>query len=328
MWKFILKRLLMLIPVLIGVTLLVFLILNMAPGDPAKVILGEQATPEQIAELREQMGLNDPVLVQYGRYIVNLVQGDMGDSYKTKGPVSEEVFKRFPHPIQLTVAAMLIAIVVAIPLGVIAAVKQNTIFDGVSMIIALIGVSMPIFWLGLLLILLFSLRLGWFPVSGKSGFSSIVLPAIALGFNHMASIARTTRSSMLETIRQDYIRTVRAKGVAYGVVIRKHALKNALIPVITVIGLQFGYMLGGSVLTETVFAWPGVGHLMVDSINGRDIPMVMGCIILVCATFSLVNLAVDILYGFVDPRIKSQYKSGGKGKWARKRKANPQQQGR
>ena len=314
MWKFILKRLLMLIPVLIGVTLLVFLILNMAPGDPAKVILGEQATPEQIAELREQMGLNVPVLVQYGRYIVKLVQGDMGDSYKTKGPVSEEVFNRFPNTIQLTVAAMLIAIVVAIPLGVIAAVKQNTIFDGVSMIIALIGVSMPIFWLGLLLILLFSLRLGWFPVSGKSGFSSIVLPAIALGFNHMASIARTTRSSMLETIRQDYIRTVRAKGVAYGVVIRKHALKNALIPVITVIGLQIGYMLGGSVLTETVFAWPGVGRLMVDSINGRDIPMVMGCIILVCATFSLVNLAVDILYGFVDPRIKSQYKSGGKSK--------------
>ena len=314
MWKFVLKRLLMLIPVLIGVTLLVFLILNMAPGDPAKVILGEQATPEQIAELREQMGLNDPVLVQYGRYIVKLVQGDMGDSYKTKGPVSEEVFNRFPNTIQLTVAAMLIAIVVAIPLGVIAAVKQNTIFDGVSMIIALIGVSMPIFWLGLLLILLFSLRLGWFPVSGKSGFSSIVLPAIALGFNHMASIARTTRSSMLETIRQDYIRTVRAKGVAHGVVIRKHALKNALIPVITVIGLQIGYMLGGSVLTETVFAWPGVGRLMVDSINGRDIPMVMGCIILVCATFSLVNLAVDILYGFVDPRIKSQYKSGGKSK--------------
>ena len=224
------------------------------------------------------------------------------------------MFNRFPNTIQLTVAAMLIAIVVAIPLGVIAAVKQNTIFDGVSMIIALIGVSMPIFWLGLLLILLFSLRLGWFPVSGKSGFSSIVLPAIALGFNHMASIARTTRSSMLETIRQDYIRTVRAKGVAYGVVIRKHALKNALIPVITVIGLQIGYMLGGSVLTETVFAWPGVGRLMVDSINGRDIPMVMGCIILVCATFSLVNLAVDILYGFVDPRIKSQYKSGGKSK--------------
>ena len=314
MWKFIIKRLIMMIPVLIGVTLIVFMILHFAPGDPAKVILGEQATPEQIAELREQMGLNDPALLQYGRYVINLVQGDMGMSYKTKGPVSAEVFNRFPNTIQLTAAAMLIAIVVAIPLGVVAAVKQNTLFDGISMIVALIGVSMPIFWLGLLLILLFSLKLGWFPVSGKNGFKSLVLPAVALGFNHMASIARTTRSSMLETIRADYIRTVRAKGVAYNVVIRKHALKNALIPTITVIGLQIGFMLGGSVLTEPVFAWPGVGRLMVDSIQGRDIPMVMGCIILVCATFSLVNLIVDLLYGFVDPRIKSQYKSGGKSK--------------
>ena len=306
MWKFIVKRLIMLIPVLIGVTLLVFLILQLAPGDPAKVILGEQATPEQIEELRESLGLNDPVLVQYANYIIKLVQGDMGESYKTRGPVSDEVFNRFPNTIKLTACAMLLAVV--------AAVKQNTLFDSISMVIALVGVSMPIFWLGLLLILLFSLRLGWFPSSGSEGWKSIVLPAVALGFNHMASIARTTRSSMLETIRQDYIRTVRAKGVAYGVVIRKHALKNALIPTITVIGLQIGYMLGGSVLTETVFAWPGVGRLMVDSINGRDIPMVMGCIILVCATFSVVNLIVDILYGMVDPRIKSQYKSGGKSK--------------
>ena len=314
MWKFIVKRLIMLIPVLIGVTLLVFLILQLAPGDPAKVILGEQATPEQIQELRESLGLNDPVLVQYANYIIKLVQGDMGESYKTRGPVSDEVFNRFPNPLKLTACAMLLAVVVAVPLGVVAAVKQNTLFDSISMVIALIGVSMPIFWLGLLLILLFSLKLGWFPSSGSEGIKSIVLPAVALGFNHMASIARTTRSSMLETIRQDYIRTVRAKGVAYGVVIRKHALKNALIPTITVIGLQIGYMLGGSVLTETVFAWPGVGRLMVDSINGRDIPMVMGCIILVCATFSVVNLVVDILYGMVDPRIKSQYKSGGKSK--------------
>ena len=314
MWKFIVKRLIMLIPVLIGVTLLVFLILQLAPGDPAKVILGEQATPEQIQELRDSLGLNDPVLVQYANYIIKLVQGDMGESYKTRGPVADEVFNRFPNTIKLTACAMLLAVVVAVPLGVVAAVKQNTLFDSISMVIALIGVSMPIFWLGLLLILLFSLKLGWFPSSGSEGIKSIVLPAVALGFNHMASIARTTRSSMLETIRQDYIRTVRAKGVAYGVVIRKHALKNALIPTITVIGLQIGYMLGGSVLTETVFAWPGVGRLMVDSINGRDIPMVMGCIILVCATFSVVNLIVDILYGMVDPRIKSQYKSGGKSK--------------
>ena len=312
MWKFVLKRLLMLIPVLIGVTLLVFLILNMAPGDPAKVILGEQATPEQIAELREQMGLNDPVLVQYGRYIVNLVQGDMGDSYKTKGPVSEEVFNRFPNTIQLTVAAMLIAIVVAIPLGVIAAVKQNTIFDGVSMIIALIGVSMPIFWLGLLLILLFSLKLGWFPVSGKSGFSSIVLPAIALGFNHMASIARTTRSSMLETIRQEYIRTAKAKGASEKRIIWKHALRNALLPVVTTLGGGFGASLGGAIIAETVFAMPGMGTLITTAIRQKDIPMVMGATLFLAVLFSFVILLVDVLYAFIDPRIKAKYQNGGK----------------
>ena len=206
MWKFIVKRLIMLIPVLIGVTLLVFLILQLAPGDPAKVILGEQATPEQIQELRESLGLNDPVLVQYANYIIKLVQGDMGESYTTRGPVSDEVFNRFPNTIKLTACAMLLAVVVAVPLGVVAAVKQNTLFDSISMVIALIGVSMPIFWLGLLLILLFSLKLGWFPSSGSEGWKSIVLPAVALGFNHMASIARTTRSSMLETIRQDYMR--------------------------------------------------------------------------------------------------------------------------
>ena len=314
MWKFIVKRLIMLIPVLIGVTLLVFLILQLAPGDPAKVILGEQATPEQIQELRESLGLNDPVLVQYANYIIKLVQGDMGESYKTRGPVSEEVFNRFPNTIKLTACAMLLAVVVAVPLGVVAAVKQNTLFDSISMVIALIGVSMPIFWLGLLLILLFSLKLGWFPSSGSEGWKSIVLPAVALGFNHMASIARTTRSSMLETIRQDYIRTVRAKGVAYGVVIRKHALKNALIPTITVIGLQIGYMLGGSVLTETVFAWPGVGRLMVDSIKEKNFPMVQGGVLFIAIVFSFVNLAVDLLYAYVDPRIKSQYKQNKKSK--------------
>ena len=305
MWKFILKRIIYLIPVLIGVTLIVYMIMSLAPGDPAKVILGEQATPEQIADLRDKMGLDDPVLVQYGRYMFNLCKGDMGTSYKTKNEVASEVFARFPNTLKLALVSMVIAIGCAIPLGVLAAVKQNTLFDGISMIIALVGVSMPIFWLGLLLILFFSLKLGWFPSSGSNGWKSIVLPAVALGFMHMASIARTTRSSMLETIRQDYIRTVRAKGVSNGKVIRKHALKNALIPTITVIGLQIGGMLGGSVLTETVFAWPGIGRLMVDSIQGRDIPMVLGCIILLSMSFSIVNLIVDLTYGFVDPRIKN-----------------------
>ncbi|MBQ2650999.1 MAG: ABC transporter permease [Clostridia bacterium] len=308
MWKFIAKRLVAMVPVLLGVTLVIYLILNMAPGDPAKVILGEQATPEQIAELREEMGLNDPVLVQYARYIFNLVQGDMGESYNSGLKCNVEIFARFPNTLRLTICAISLAVILALPIGIIAAVKQNSIFDGVSMFIALIGLSMPVFWLGLLLILFFSLRLGWFPSSGAEGWKSLVLPTVTLGFQQMASIARVTRSSMLEVIRADYIRTARAKGVAESKVITKHALKNALIPTVTVVGLQFGGMLGGSVMTESVYAWPGVGRLMVQSINKRDIPMVLGCVIMFSVTSSVVNLLVDVLYGFIDPRIKSQYK--------------------
>ncbi|MEA4920406.1 MAG: nickel ABC transporter permease [Clostridiaceae bacterium] len=308
MWKFIAKRLVSMIPVLLGVTLIIYLIMNMAPGDPAKVILGEQATPEQIAELRESMGLDDPVLVQYARYIWGLCRGTMGQSYNSRLECSIEIMARFPNTVRLASVAVLISVILALPLGILAAVKQNTLFDGVSMVIALIGVSMPVFWLGMLLILAFSLKLGWFPSSGSEGWKSIVLPAVTLGFMHMASIARVTRSSMLEVIRQDYIRTARAKGVAENKVITKHALKNALIPTITVVGLQIGAMLGGSVMTESVFAWPGIGRLMVQSINKRDIPMVLGCVIMFSVSFSIVNLIVDVLYGFVDPRIKSQYK--------------------
>lgn len=308
MWKFIVKRIVAMVPVLLGVTLVIYLIMSMAPGDPAKVILGEQATPEQIEELREQMGLNDPVLVQYVRYIWGLLHGDMQNSYNSGLPCQIEIFARFPNTLRLTVTAITLSVVLALPIGVWAAVKQNTIFDGVSMFIALIGLSMPVFWLGLLLILFFSLRLGWFPSSGADSWKSLVLPGITLGFQHMASVARVTRSSMLEVIRADYIRTARAKGVAESKVITKHALKNALIPTVTVIGLQFGGMLGGSVMTESVFAWPGIGRLMVQSINKRDIPMVLGCVIMFSVSSSVVNLLVDVLYGFIDPRIKSQYK--------------------
>ncbi|MBR5284023.1 MAG: ABC transporter permease [Clostridia bacterium] len=308
MWKFIAKRLVAMVPVLLGVTLVIYLIMSMAPGDPAKVILGEQATPEQIAELREEMGLNDPVLVQYARYIFKLVQGDMGNSYNSGLKCNVEIFARFPNTLRLTICAISLAVILALPIGILAAVKQNSLFDGASMFIALIGLSMPVFWLGLLLILFFSLRLGWFPSSGADGWKSLVLPTVTLGFQQMASIARVTRSSMLEVIRADYIRTARAKGVAESKVITKHALKNALIPTVTVVGLQFGGMLGGSVMTESVYAWPGVGRLMVQSINKRDIPMVLGCVIMFSLTSSVVNLLVDVLYGFIDPRIKSQYK--------------------
>ena len=314
MHRYIIKRLLMLIPVLLSVAFIIFAIMDVAEGDPVYSVVSADASEEEIQAAREEMGLTGSLFERYFNYVKGMLHGDLGTSYVSKRDVMETYLTRLPNTLKLASVTMIVALGISIPLGIVAAVNQNSIKDTVSMILALLGLSMPNFWLGLLLILLFSLKLGLFPSSGSEGIKSIVLPAVALGFNHMASIARTTRSSMLETIRQDYIRTVRAKGVAYGVVIRKHALKNALIPTITVIGLQIGYMLGGSVLTETVFAWPGVGRLMVDSINGRDIPMVMGCIILVCATFSVVNLVVDILYGMVDPRIKSQYKSGGKSK--------------
>jgi ABC-type dipeptide/oligopeptide/nickel transport systems, permease components len=309
MIKFIIKRLLALIPVIIGVTFMVYFIMSLAPGDPALLLLGDDATPEQIAALREEMGLDQPFIVQYGRYMVNLFKGDLGTSYKTKNAVSAEVFSRFPNTLILAGFSTLISIILALPLGVFAAVKQNSLFDTISMVIALLGVSIPIFWFGLLLILLFALKLGWFPVSGfNDGIKSLLLPGLALAFQHMAAIARTTRSSMLETIRQDYIRTVRAKGLPENKVITRHALKNALIPTITVIGLQIGGMMGGSVLTESVFAWPGIGRLMINSIQGRDTPMVLGCILMFSITFSIINLIVDIVYGFVDPRIKAQYK--------------------
>ncbi|CBK76695.1 ABC-type dipeptide/oligopeptide/nickel transport systems, permease components [[Clostridium] cf. saccharolyticum K10] len=307
MVKYVIKRLLALIPVVIGVTFLVFMIMQLAPGDAAKLILGESATQEQVEELREEMGLNDPAIIQYGRYMVNFVQGDLGTSYSTKRPVAEEVFSRFPYTLNLSIVAGVISIILAIPLGILAAVKQNTWFDNISMIVSLIGVSMPIFWLALLLVLCFSLKLGWFPVQGAESWKSYILPAISLGFMNMAAIARTTRSSMLETIRQDYIRTARAKGVSKRQVIMKHAFKNALIPTITVCGIQLGQLLGGSVLTETVFAWPGIGRLLVQSINARDVPMVLGCIIVMTVCFSVVNLLIDLLYGFVDPRIRSMY---------------------
>ena len=307
MWKYIIKRILYLIPVVIGVTFIVFLIMNMAPGDPVKSILGEQASPEAIEDLREKMGLNDNVLVQYKNYFLGLIRGDMGTSYKTKVGVAEEIGSRIPTTAKLSVIAIVIAVAFSIPLGIFAAVKQNTWIDSLTMFIALIGVSIPVFWLGLLLLLFFSLKLGWFPVSGAASWKSFVLPGVTLGFLSMASIARVTRSSMLEVIRQDYIRTARSKGVPYNTIIVKHALTNALIPTVTVAGLQIGSLLGGSVLTETVFGLPGIGRLMIQSIQGRDIPMVLGCIIVFTIAFSIVNLIVDIIYAFIDPRIKSQY---------------------
>ncbi len=308
MAKYIIKRILYLIPVLIGVTLLVFFIMHLAPGNVAQIILGDNATPDQIAQLEKEMGLDQPVIVQYFRYLTGLLHGNLGNSYTTGASVTSEIMARFPYTIRLTVVAAVFSVILALPLGILAAVRQNTWVDSVSMIFSLIGVSMPIFWLALMLILIFALKLGWFPVYGADSFKSIILPAVSLGFMNMASIARTTRSAMVETIRQDYIRTAYSKGLSEREVIMRHAFRNGMLPTITVIGLEIGQMLGGSVLTETVFAWPGVGRLMIQAINGRDTPTVMGCIILMTVCFALVNLAVDLLYGVFDPRVRTMYR--------------------
>lgn len=307
MGKYILRRILVLIPIILAVTFIVFFIISLTPGNTAAMIIGDGATQESIEQLNEEMGFNDPIIVQYGRYITNLVRGDMGRSYKTGVSVSQEIATRFPNTLKLTLLSILISIAISIPIGIISATKQYSIFDNFGMILALIGISMPSFWLGLNLIIIFSLRLGWLPSGGADSLKSIILPAVTLGAAAAASITRTTRSSMLEILPQDYIRTAKAKGVGKRAIIIRHALKNALIPTITIIGIEFGNLLGGAILTETVFSWPGIGRLMVDSINRKDIPMVLGCIIVFSVGFSIVNLIIDILYAYIDPRIKANY---------------------
>ena len=315
MHKYILKRLLMLIPVILGVTFIVFFILNLSPGDPAAMILGEQATAEALEMKREELGLNDPILVRYFNYMKDLLHGDMGVSYRNSISVWEQVIDRFPNTVVLAIAGILVALLIGIPLGILSAKKQNTIIDNISMVLSLIGVSMPNFWFGLLVVMLFSLKLGWLPSQGMGeGFVplllSLILPALTLGTGAAGSIARMTRSSMLEVIRQDYISTARAKGVDERTVTFQHMLRNALIPIITSVGIQFGGLLGGAMLTETVFSWPGLGRLMVENIKSKDIPMVLGCVVLLATMFTIVNLVVDLIYAFVDPRIKSLYKKG------------------
>ncbi len=316
MWKYIVKRLLLMIPILLGVTFIVFFIMNLTPGDPAAIILGDQATAEALAAKRIELGLDKPLLVRYFKYIWDMLHGDLGLSYKNQLSVWTQVIDKFPNTAVLAVAGIFVALIIGIPVGIISAKKQYTLLDNTSMVLSLIGVSMPNFWLGLLLSLLFALKLGWLPSQGMgSGFvglmRSIVLPALTLGTGSAATVVRMTRSSMLEVIRQDYISTARAKGISEKQVTYRHMLKNAMIPIVTAVGLQFGQLLGGAMLTETVFSWPGLGRLMVDSINSKDIPMVMGATIFLAIMFSVVNLIVDLVYAFIDPRIKSQYKKAG-----------------
>lgn len=308
MIRYIAKRLLMLIPVLLGIVLVVFIMNRISPGNPARMLLGDGATDEAVEALEEELGLNDPLYVQFFNYVKGVVtEFDLGTSYQTKRPVITELMDRFPTTAKLAFFSILLSAVVGITLGIISAVKQNTPIDHLSTGVALLGVSMPAFWLGMMLILVFSIYLKWTPVSDITGWKSWILPTITSSMAGMATITRMTRSSMLEVICQDYIVTARAKGLTERVIIVKHALKNALIPIITVLGIQLGVMLGGAVLTETVFSINGLGKYMVDGIKNRDYPVVQGGVLLLALVFSIVNLVVDIIYAYVDPRIKSQY---------------------
>ena len=314
MFKYIAKLILLMIPVLLGVIFVVFFIMSLSPVNPAELILGDGATPESIAQMEEELGLNDPLLVRYANYVFDLLHGDLGLAYKNRLSVSDQVMERLPNTLILSVTSMVVALILGIPLGILSAKHQNKFIDNFTMVTALVGISMPLFWLGLLLVLLFSVHLGWLPSSGLNTDSfgdlvkSLILPTITLTTLPTAMITRMTRSSVLEIIRQDYIDTARSKGVKESVITVQHMLRNALIPIITIAGLQFGSLLSGAILTETVFSWPGIGRLTVEAIKMKDTQLVLGCVVFISIMFSLINLLVDILYAFVDPRIKARYK--------------------
>jgi len=302
---YILKRLLAAIPVIVGISLLVFFSLYLIPGDPLAAVLGDAIVSQaQAAQLREQYGFNDPLYVQYLRFAGRAIQGDLGRSLQYKRPVLEEILTQLPATIQLTLASMAIALVVGMGLGIIAALRPHSWVDSLSMTIALAGVSFPSFWVGLMMLLIFSLALGWLPATGTEGWQRLIMPAATLGFGAAAIIARLTRSSMLEVLRQAYITTAQAKGLANPQVILDHALRNAIIPIITIVGLQFGNLLAGAVVVETVFSRQGIGRLLVTAILGRDFPLVQGLVMFVAVVYVLINLLVDVSYAVIDPRIR------------------------
>ncbi len=309
---YLIRRLLLAIPTLIGISFIVFGSIRLVPGDPAIAIAGELASPELVAQVRERLGLDQPVLIQYTTYIGRILQGDMGRSVRSGLPVVEEIQIRLPRTLTLALVSLLVSCAIGIPIGIAAATRPNSWFDAGSMIVALLGVSMPIFWLGLMLMIFFAVLLPqWLglsgpllPPTGSATWQHMVMPVMALAANSMAIQARMTRACMLEVLQQDYIRTARAKGQAERLVIYRHALRNALLPIVTIIGLQFGTLLGGAVLTETVFAWPGIGRLLVDSIAFRDYPIIQGTVLVIALGFVLTNLLVDTLYAYLDPRIQ------------------------
>ncbi|MBU0462425.1 MAG: ABC transporter permease [Proteobacteria bacterium] len=302
MLRYILKRLWHTAYVIVGISMISFFFIHLS-GDPVMLMLPGDASDQEIEELREQLGFNDPLYVQYARFAIKAVQGDFGESLYYHVPVMELIIERLPASLELAVSAMIFALVLAIPLGIISAVKRGSMIDMGSMFGALLGISMPHFWLGIMMMLFFSIHLGWLPTSGRGTFAHLIMPAVSLGLSLMAMFARLTRSVMLEVLSLDYIRTARAKGLKEQVVIYKHALKNALIPLVTVAGMQFGFLIGGTVIIETVFAWPGLGRLVIQAIFGRDYPLVQGIVFVFSFIFVGINLLIDILYVYLDPQI-------------------------
>ena len=302
--SYLIRRILLTIPVLIGVATLVFSLIHLVPGDPAQSMLGDGASAKEVEDLRVRLGLDRPLLEQYLRFMRGAIAGDLGTSFRTSQPVVAAIWERVPATIELALAAMSVALLVALPLGIIAAVRRGTPTDHAAMTVALAGISIPNFWLGPMLAIVFAVALGWLPVSGRGGWDSLVLPAISLGAALAAILARMTRASLLEELRELYVRAARARGVSNARAIIGHALRNSLIPLVTIIGLQFGAVLTGAVITETIFAWPGVGRLLIQSIGFRDYPLVQGCILLIAVTYVTVNLLTDLVYGVLDPRIR------------------------
>ena len=304
MLNYLIKRLLSTIPVLLGISLLLFFMLRLLPGDPAQVLAGQMASPQEIENIRQQLGMDRPIYEQYANYLIRLARFDLGRSARTQNPVTEEIWARLPNTLLLAVVAISLACLFGIPAGIISAVRPYSWIDYLVTTSALFGMSMPVFWLGLMLVVLFSVILKWLPAGGTGSWQHVILPSFTLAAFVVAFIARMTRSTMLETLSQDYTTTARSKGLQERVVVIKHALKNAMIPIITVVGLQFGLLLGGAVLTETVFAWPGLGRLIVDSILARDYPVIQGTILIFGLLYIMVNLVVDFIYALVDPRIR------------------------
>jgi peptide/nickel transport system permease protein len=303
-FRFLARRLVLTVVVLVGVATLVFSLIHLIPGDPAQAMLGEAASQKDVEDLRHRLGLDQPLIAQYGHFLIGVVHGDLGTSFRTGMPVTTQILERMPATLELAGAAMFVAIIVAIPLGIAAAVKRGTAVDHTAMVLALSGVSIPNFWLGPLLAIIFAVELGWLPVSGRGTWAHLVLPAVSLGAALAAILARMMRATLLEELRELYVLAARARGVSRARAVLRHAFRNSLIPVVTIIGLQFGAVLTGAVITETVFAWPGIGRLLIQSIGFRDYPLVQGCILLIAITYVAVNLLTDLLYGVLDPRIR------------------------